>query len=373
MKIKTITCHNVYNYGASLQAYALQTYLQSLGNDVEIIDFQPYFHQNRYNPYYISENSKYYSICRKIPLLACLYNLIKNYSMIKTWGRKKKFDNFTSKYLKLTQKKYETSKQLQNDPPIADIYIAGSDQIWNTNSSNGKEPAYYLDFGNQTTKRYSYAASFAISSIDNKLKDFVKSEVSKLDKVSIREKTGVDILKEMQIESTQVLDPVFLLSKSDWEKLILNSKIDNLSPKYILVYDFLYDEQIKETVLYLKKEYNIPIVSINDFNTLPYADININDAGPLEFLSLIYHSSIIVSSSFHATAFSVIFRKNFYVYPLKGKDNSSRMTDFLYDLNLIERYKSEHISLDNINYCEVDKLLDKEINSSKLFIEQILS
>lgn len=208
--------------------------------------------------------------------------------MIKTWGRKKKFDNFTSKYLKLTQKKYETSKQLQNDPPIADIYIAGSDQIWNTNSSNGKEPAYYLDFGNQTTKRYSYAASFAISSIDNKLKDFVKSEVSKLDKVSIREKTGVDILKEMQIESTQVLDPVFLLSKSDWEKLILNSKIDNLSPKYILVYDFLYDEQIKETVLYLKKEYNIPIVSINDFNTLPYADININDAGPLEFLSLIY-------------------------------------------------------------------------------------
>ena len=123
----------------------------------------------------------------------------------------------------------------------------------------------------------------------------------------------------------------------------------------------------------LKKEYNIPIVSINDFNTLPYADININDAGPLEFLSLIYHSSIIVSSSFHATAFSVIFRKNFYVYPLKGKDNSSRMTDFLYDLNLIERYKSEHISLDNINYCAVDKLLDKEINSSKLFIEQILS
>ena len=256
MKIKTITCHNVYNYGASLQAYALQTYLQSLGNDVEIIDFQPYFHQNRYNLYYISENSKYYSICRKVPLLACLYNLIKNHSMLKTWGRKKQFDNFTSKYLKLTQKKYETSKQLQDDPPIADIYIAGSDQIWNTNSSNGKEPAYYLDFGNHTTKRYSYAASFAISRIENKLKNFVKSEVSKLDKVSVREKTGVDILKEMQIDSTQVLDPVFLLSKSDWEKLILNSKINNLPDKYILIYDFLFDKQIKKTALDLKNKYN---------------------------------------------------------------------------------------------------------------------
>lgn len=373
MKIKTITCHNVYNYGASLQAYALQSYLQSLGHDVEIIDFQPYFHQNRYNLFYISENSKFYSVCKKNPLLAFLYNLMKNYSMLRTWGRKKQFDNFTSKYLKLTQKKYETSQQLQYDPPIADIYIAGSDQIWNTNSSNGKEPAYYLDFGNHTTKRYSYAASFAISSIDNKLKDFVRLEVSKFDKVSVREKTGVDILKEMQIESTQVLDPVFLLTKSNWEKLISNSKAYHLPDKYILVYDFLYDEQIKKTVLNLKNKYNIPVVSVNDFNALPYADININNAGPLEFLSLIYHSSIIVSSSFHATAFSVIFKKKFYVYPLKGRDNSSRMTDFLNDLHLMERYRPEHISLDSIDYNVVSNLMNEAINNSKLFIEQILS
>lgn len=374
MVIRTITCHNVYNYGASLQAYALQSYLESLANDVEIIDFQPVYHQNRYNLFYISDKSKFYAICKKMPVLACLYNLLRNFSMFKTWGRKNKFDKFTAYYLKLTSTRYETSEQLKKNPPKADIYIAGSDQIWNTKSDNGKEPAYYLDFGDEFIRRYSYAASFAISELDKKLKNFVRAHVSKLDKVSVREKTGIDILKNLQIEATQVMDPVFLLSKENWKKLIDNASVYNLPERYILVYDFLFDEQIKNTVLELKEKYNLSVVSINDFMEISYADININDAGPLEFLSLIYNSDIVVSSSFHATAFSLIFEKNFYVYPLKGHNNSSRMTDFLDDLNLIERYKPEHVSFDYIiDYSFVNKLLNEKINASRLFINQILS
>lgn len=373
MVIKTITCHNVYNYGASLQAYALQKYLEFLGHDVEIIDFQPYFHQNRYNIFYIPKSSRFYAICKKIPMLACLYNLQKNFSMFKTWGRKKKFDKFTENYLKLTTTQYETSKQLQANPPKADIYIAGSDQIWNTNSDNGKEPAYYLDFGDKDIKKYSYAASFAIPDIDETLKNFVKSKVSNLNKVSVREETGVNILKKLQIEATHVIDPVFLLSKEDWEKLVKKANISNFPKNYILIYDFLLDKQIKHAALYFKKIYKLPIISINDFNTISYADVNINNAGPLEFLNLIYNSEVVISSSFHATAFSIIFEKKFYVYPLAGQNNSSRMTDFLSDLNLIERFKPKHISLDSIDYKSVNKLLNEEIKSSKTFIDQILS
>lgn len=374
MIIDTITCHNVYNYGASLQAYALQHYLESLGHEVKIIDFQPWFHRDRYNPNYIDHDRKLYKLLHNCPALMNFLHAVKDRKQIKLmksmWGRKVAFDNFTNDYLRLT-KRYNSSDELKADPPVADIYVAGSDQIWNTESRNGREPGYYLDFGN--AKKISYAASFAVSEIQEEWRPFVKRQLSHFQHISVREKTGLSILKSLGIQNgAQVVDPVFLLSAEEWKALAHKAKGYGLKENnYIVVYDFLNDERIAAFAKKLKEQTNMTVVSINDFNVLPYVDININDAGPLEFVSLISRAAAVICSSFHASAFSLIFKKPFYVYPLIGQNNSSRMEDLLNLIGHHERFMPGEI-LDEMDYDAIQSVLEKEIRRSKDVLQSFI-
>ena len=113
-------------------------------------------------------------------------------------------------------------------------------------------------------------------------------------------------------------------------------------------------------------------MSVNDFSPREYADMNINDAGPLEFLYLIDNAACIVANSFHATAFSVIFQKDFYTFGLIGRNNSNRMLDFLGLVSLKNRFAPSSVQ-GNIDYNTVGCLLDKEINRSKVFLKKALS
>ena len=375
MKIKTITCHHVYNYGASLQAYALQHYLESLGHEVEIIDFNPWFHCDRYNPFWIPKNAigRAASIIKKFPLLRYIWCPYKAYrgGMFKTWGRKAAFDAFEKEYYHLTSIKYFSSEELMQNPPMADAYIAGSDQIWNTFSNNGKEPGYYLDFGNDQTKRISYAASLATNSIKDECKDFIKEKLAKFSSISVREKTGASLLADLGISNVSVvLDPVFLLDKREWKQLSLKGYLYGLSHEsYVLVYDFLgNDDNMISFVKAYAKEKSLKIVSINDFSERGYADININNAGPLEFLSLIDNAACVIASSFHATAFSVIFQKEFYTFSLKGHHNSSRMLDFLSSLGLQDRMNPTLMQVSTINWVKISLVLDKRKDESFAFL-----
>ena len=142
MNSYTITCHDVYNAGASLQAYALQQYLISLGIDNKIIDYKPDYLSRHYslttidNPKFNKGVLKYVYLTAKFPR-----------RFINLCGlKKKRFDQFRNKYLILTENRYNSNEDLKNSLPEADIYIAGSDQIWNTLFNNGKDPAFYLDF-----------------------------------------------------------------------------------------------------------------------------------------------------------------------------------------------------------------------------------
>lgn len=372
MKICTITCHHVYNYGATLQAFALQHYLESLGNEVEIIDYRLPTHR-RYDWSYLHPMGRLYNLSQKIPFLKWPVRLYRNKSYLKTWGRKKSFDEFDANYLHITEHTYRTIEELRDNPPKADIYIAGSDQIWNTDTPNGHTPAYYLDFGNKDTKRISYAASFGISEISDEHKPFVKEEVGKLDAVSVREKSGSIILEELGFTRMDVVcDPVFLLSKADWKKIASLSKSYNLKKNsYILLYDFIGDEQVEIFCKQLSKETGKQIVSVNDYDYRKYADININDAGPLEFVSLIDGAAFVVANSFHATAFSVILEKNFYTFKLNTQRNSSRMSDFLSIVGLLNHFHATQRQ-PIINYTLVRGKLCEYIKSGKKFLERNL-
>lgn len=378
MKIKTITCHHVYNYGASLQAYALQHYLESLGHEVEIIDFNPWFHCDRYNPFWMPKNAigRAAQIIKILPFMRYIWYPYKAYKggMFKTWGRKAAFEKFEKEYYHLTPIKYYSYEQLQKNPPRADVYVAGSDQIWNTFSENGKEPSYYLDFGKESIKRISYAASLATSTIKEEYKVFIKEKLARFNAISVREKTGVKLLADIGIDNISVvLDPVFLLDKSEWQQLSLKGNLYGLSHEsYVLVYDFLgNDDNMISFVKAYAKEKSLKIVSINDFSERDYADININNAGPLEFLALINNAACVVASSFHATAFSVILEKEFYTFNLKGYNNSSRMLDFLSSIGLQERMNSEDIIDNPIDWKKISSNLLLKLKQSKEFVCQI--
>lgn len=362
MKIKTITCHDVYNVGASLQAYALLTYLTKLGHDVEVIDYKPdYLVHYRLTGL---NNNRY-----DFPIVRILYQIAKLPKRIydRLGKRKREFDYFTNNYLITTSRTYTSNDDLKKNLPYADIYFAGSDQIWNTIFQNGKDPAFYLDFVENNCIKASYAASFATETIDEKYKTNVKKWVNNLNFISVREKSGLKILKDLGIvRAIQVLDPVFLLCKNEWINIEKDLSIDD---NYILIYDFDLNPTILSYAKKIAREKKWKIYSVLKNKN---CDRSFYNEGPAAFIYLIRNAKFIISNSFHATAFSIIFRKNFLVFNRKESINT-RMKDLLETFDLEDRIVTgDNMPNINVNYKILDDNIDKEIKKSKEYIQNVL-
>lgn len=364
LSIKTITCHDVYNFGASLQAYALMKHLQNKGHQVEIIDYKPdYLSFNlwaigaKWDKNIFMKTAYFFYVVPKRLLMA---------------KRRQKFDVFTKSKLNLTSKKYHNFDDLCKNVPLADVYFAGSDQIWNPLLPNGKDKSFFLDFVPETAVRASYAASFSVSEIEENLKNFVKSLLSKLDKISVRESSAIPLLEDLGFKNGEVvLDPVYLLPKSEWENLILQ---DKAKEPYIFIYDQENNKNIKNAALALSKKYNYKIYAIESLYPLSYAHKRINDAGPEDFLTLIKNCEICLTNSFHCISFSIIFNKNFYLFKRTHLKVNSRMLDLLAYLKLSNRVADDLIDLNNedINYDESNILINKRLQSSYDYIDKTL-
>ena len=360
MKICTITCHDVYNVGASLQAYALQAYLKSLGHDVKIIDYKPDYLSKHYKLGVIG-NPKYDK-----PLLRYAYLLAKLPGRLHLLPRKRAFDSFTAKHLTLT-KRYASNDELKADPPEAEVYFAGSDQIWNPLFPNGKDPAFYLDFVRQGV-RASYAASFAVDEFPQELREVTAQYLQKLDHVAVRESSGLGILETLGItDAVTVLDPVFLLDREQWEAMA--EMPAECKKPYLLVYDFDNSAAVGELAERLAAEHGWAIYSIFD---LPYAERCFSLCGPETFLGLVQGAAFVLSNSFHATAFSVIFRREFAVVERTEKINT-RMRDLTSLLGLSDHMVTETAKVSfNTDWAAVDRRLAKEIGRSKAYIDEVL-
>lgn len=364
MITNTITCHDVYNHGASLQAYALQLYLESLGHNNEIIN---------YKPPYLSGHYDLWKVCNPAwdnnYIARLIYLSLKLPGRILYLKRKSAFDRFTKACLRLTQKRYACNDELKNDCPEADVFIAGSDQIWNTLFENGKDPAFYLDFAPESKIKISYAASFATEKIFNGYEDFVKRMVARLDFISVREQSGVELLHNMRIyNAIHVCDPVFLLDEKEWADLtpiVYNCK-------YLLVYATEKSDLLKRISISIAKKMRLKIYSIGAFH-LNYANRNFQMAGPAEFVSLIKSAEYVISNSFHATAFALIFQKNLCVVN-RSEAINTRMKNLLESLGIYNRLVGDGFDVDElterIDYQKVNKLLSTTISNSKRFLQK---
>lgn len=365
MKIKTITCHKVNNHGANLQAVALMHYLEDLGNDVEIIDYFPEYFEH-FRPLYCGTPkyaanpvTRFAYICAKFP------GRLKSYLEYKKSDRKKNFEAFRDKYYRLTDT-YESFEELKANPPKADLYIAGSDQIWNTMMNNGKDPAYYLQFAPKNATTATYAASFSVSEIPDELKEQTKKYIKSIDFVSVREKSALKILDDLGILNGQaVLDPVFLLEKKQWSKIESNIKLDD---EYVLVYDFEGSDEVKNFAVKYAQKHNLKIYSLYKNE---YCDKSFENFGPDVFLSLIKNAEFIVSNSFHATAFSLIYEKEFAVIKRQEGINS-RMVDLLSSVGIDERIVDSYQEFNAIDFNLVKEKLEIEVEKSKDYLKEVL-
>lgn len=373
MKIKTITTWADYNYGASLQAFALLTYLKRRGHDVEMINYLPPYQTRMYNYMWVNPESK---ASRHI-VTRWIYRIAKFAQRMTTLNRKHVFDEFNFRTLPLTPIQYNSYQELCKNPPEADLYIVGSDQVWNVLYDAGKDPSFYLEFV-QSGKKASYAASFSFLDIDDFNKKRIAESLNKFSGVAVREFQGQEFLKNIGIKSTWVLDPVFLLSLDEWNTLAMKASksVQNITDKYLLIYDFEGNKNLQEFAQQYAQIYNLRIYAITDKYPLRYADRNFKKAGPREFVKLIANSEAFVSNSFHGTAFSIMYHKPVFVFNRKRHKVNSRMESLLtlFDLKdcLIDTKEKEKEAFHKqFNWIKIDQIQSEQLKISTDYLKSL--
>lgn len=335
MDIKIMTCHDVYNAGASLQAFALQTFLENNGHDVELIDYKPPYIDFPYKlSLFVHPDSPVKKYADRSAVVKLLYALKRYLFYLPYSQRKKAFDEFTRSFLNLTHQ-YKSDEELLRDVPEADTYIVGSDQVWNsTTMLNGKDPAFFLNFVPEGKRKISYAASFGADDVNDDVRDNIRAYLSSFDAISVRESSGVDIVRRLGFGCTHVCDPVFLLSEEEWREAL--DIVNGDTEPYVLIYNLTsVNSRLLQDAQYVASAKGLKSYSISPMK-VPGVDGNFVNIGPKEFVRMIFNAEYVFTNSFHATAFSMISRKQFCTYNYHSVSNSSRMYSLLNESGMLD-------------------------------------
>lgn len=337
MKVGVLTFTSSINYGALLQCYALQEMLIALGHKVEIIDYkQPYIEAE----YFAFKKNKCI-IFKPLSLLRCLKKFRRNYPLLKKRNR------FKSEYLNLT-----VSCDANTIPQDFDVYLIGSDQLWTTVHTGGIDKVFWGDFKRpSSSKLYSYAISADEKSLKTVSESFLKRQLECFECVSVRESYMKELIEKYTLNSPQVdIDPTMLPTRSFWKSKIKPQKWRNRN--YIVMYqvrrlswseNHLYEEALK-----LANKLNCEIIDLSDYKL-----------GAIDFISAIYYSRFVITTSFHGAVFSVIFQKPLNVYMLND-GHDARCCNLLKTLGMLNcvREIGEDACAENVNYEYVEQTLD---------------
>lgn len=305
MKVSIMTLALSDNYGAALQCYGLSKALTDMGVENELYRYQDW-----------SRITHGMSAVSRIK-----YEALKAAKLLLTGGaRAKGFTAFREAYIPMTKRLYGKNAELRQEPGEYDVYISGSDQIWNPRLFV-YDYSYFLDFVPEGKKKISYASSFGKADFEDSYKEKCGQLLSGYSYISVREKSGEAIVKELcGKEAFTAVDPTLLLTKEDWEPLMENaskkSKEFNGILCYIMPGDKLVESAIERIAQQLHQKTGLPIMrlGIKEHKVFSYkhAEVDIK-AGPAEYLAYFAGAQYVVTNSFHGTAFSVNFGKEAYI------------------------------------------------------------
>jgi len=353
--IGILTFHTPVNYGAILQAYALQKYLKSEYPDasIENIDFNTIEHQRKYRIFLPFRKNilkyAYYQFC-----------ILLRYSQLKE--RKKKFRAFLSEEFTLT-KRFASVEDLVNNPPPETHYIVGSDQVFHPRSLYLK--AYYLGFNKGSARKIAYAPSFGMSDFTQEVEQKTKAYLQDFDALSCRENDGAEFLsKVVGIGVQRVVDPIFLLSKQEWREMAVEPVSKQ---KYIFIYDLNGGDNLIKIAQQIKSYTGYDIVCQTQTAHKAYdVDKQFYDLGPREFIGYMLNAEYVVTDSFHGIAFSILFQKKQFAYIARPKA-ASRIESVMSLINGEKRILSESNSL---TISKEDILINYDTENLRMMIDE---
>lgn len=336
-RVGIITMHKIYNFGSALQAYALQHIVTALGYDAELIDykFPNVFHGVREKG--LLEKIKIY-VGKTLGLSVGFKTL-------------KVYDKFWKQFFNLSPL-YDSPQKLKNNPPKYDVYVTGSDQVWNTDYTKN-DYSFLLDFIHNV-KKIAYAPSFSKNTIDTQHIDSFKRYLTQYDSLSVREKSGVNIVSELvQKNCSVVLDPTLLVTKEQWNKVADTAKDNYKGKKYILLYIQKYSfdpsSAIVKLVKRIQQKLNIPVVAFRSMEHVGLSCEVVDGIGPVQFLHLVRNASYIVTASFHGTAFAINYGIPFSTMIKSESFNDDRQLNLVNMFELKDRMVRMDDDVDNID------------------------
>ena len=353
----TVTYHYSHNYGAIFQAYALQHTIEKLGHTNTILE-------------YARNKSKKNKLLSGSPMQMARNIYLRYLSVLRKKEMRKLdalFSDFHKNHLKLS-KRYKSMEDLVQDPPDAQCLITGSDQVWNLDARKEFIPARFLDFGNESARRISYAASIERLIYTDEQKDMVRKYLSKFNAVSLREQSAKEYIESFApVHAERVLDPVFLLTPDEWRKI---AKEPRISAPYILCYQVQRNKRMQEVVDTLHRKTGYPVVSVcNSSIKWIRSDYTFFDVSPEEFIGFYDKASIVVSASFHGTALGIVFGKP--TYGLVKRTHGNRIREILELFGLESFCIAENTGLPEpiIDSDCIRRTLESERNRSLAFLK----
>lgn len=361
--IGILTYHYAHNYGAVLQSFALKEYLLKKVRHVTIINYKnPFVEQgyskNLFKPYLrrslLSMESK----------MSIIKGMIKLLWVQPSWSTQhKKFEQFISSVLLDGDDKAVSPDEIGELK--VDLFIAGSDQIWNKNLTNGYDDIYFLNFNTSTEKAF-YAVSDGNNLVTTDNLPYYSLVLKSIDNISTRESSlADDINKKLSKHACGVVDPVFLLSKDDYVSIFKLRK----QKKILFAYFIVEDDFLSQVAEVIARALNLEIIELHYYKHRRMKKNQRADMGPIDFLNCIYNSDFIVTNSFHGTAFSIIFNKQFYsVY-----QNDARKDNLLEQFGLQSRHIKNCFDIDlrrSIDYSLID--LNTYNQDSRRYLERVI-
>ncbi|WP_179890975.1 polysaccharide pyruvyl transferase family protein [Bacillus sp. AFS017274] len=361
MKIGMLTYHNTNNFGGALQTYALQSVINKLGVECQVID---------YRSDVISKRYKVKNFFEIRGLKELIKYLINSRSEKKT---KLCFDNFYKNYIKHSKDSYDKGN-ISKTNQLYDKFIVGSDQVWNL-SLSGMDYTYFLDFVYENSKKNSYAASFGVSSLEEGESSKIEKLLFDFNNISIREPKPENFININEDKVVNInLDPTFLIKSDEWSSL---SKNKNKEKDYILLYTVASNPEIFDFAKELSAKTGCQILYVHHTHKIRFDMNNIRDIGPQEFLGYIKNAKYVVTTSFHGVALSINFKKDFF-YALSNSTNNfnSRITNIINLLDLSDRQiingQNDKIN-EAIDYESINETLEFEREKSITFLKHIVN
>ena len=356
MKLALLSFHNAANYGAAMQAYALQKFLEKKGFDCEYLDYVNHARKIEYSMFdHIAKSIK----CGRLAT-AIKYMLGTPFMEL----RKMRFNKFYRRHLNVSKQTYTNPNDAAKAEPLYDKFVVGSDQVWCA-ENNGGDVAFLLSFVKDNRKKISYSSSFGRDEIPKSLRKDYAKYLNDFTHLSTRESFGCDLIKRMTgRDATLVLDPVFLLSAEDWRELIIKHD----SEKFIFSYTNTATQLpffLKQTKFPLRNRRIYKLSSQTSPSDFISKKVKVMyTMSPQTFLQSVHDAEFVVTASFHCLAFSIIFHKPFAVLLSGNGGKTGRLSTLLEHLGLTDRVVTENTTYDNlqkpIDWKAVDNVLNEK-------------